>query len=99
MFRFVLVLCCFQLFAYEDYEESPSLVIEEEEIPPEYSNLLDLETMRQDFVLETKWIRIPGYPDAFNPSILRWQGKLLMCFRTYHPETRSTHHIALVHLN
>ncbi|MBM3184653.1 MAG: hypothetical protein FJZ64_05045, partial [Chlamydiae bacterium] len=52
-----------------------------------------------DFVLETKWIRIPGYPDAFNPSILRWQGKLLMCFRTYHPETRSTHHIALVHLN
>lgn len=42
---------------------------------------LDLKTLSQDFVLETKRIRIPGYPHAFNPSIIRWQGKLLMSFR------------------
>ena len=44
-------------------------------------SLLDLEAMAQDFVLETKQIDIPGYPDAFNPSIVRWRGSLLMSFR------------------
>lgn len=44
--------------------------------------LLDLEDMVQDFVVETKKIEIPGYPDAFNPSILRWNDSLLLSFRT-----------------
>lgn len=42
---------------------------------------LNLEEKAQDFVLETKQIEIPGYPEAFNPSIVRWKGSLLMCFR------------------
>lgn len=33
------------------------------------------------FILGTKQIHVAGYPDAFNPSIVRWQGKLLMSFR------------------
>lgn len=41
----------------------------------------DLEEKRQDFVLKTKKIEIPGYPIAFNPSIIRWKGELLMTFR------------------
>jgi predicted GH43/DUF377 family glycosyl hydrolase len=41
----------------------------------------DLEEITQDFVLETRKIEIPGYPYAFNPSIVRWQGRLIMSFR------------------
>ena len=37
--------------------------------------------MEQDFVLESKKIEIPGFPHAFNPSIIRWKGSLLMSFR------------------
>ena len=44
-------------------------------------DLLDLEEFPQEFVLETKQIRIAGYPDAFNPSIIRWEGRLLLSFR------------------
>lgn len=42
---------------------------------------IDLEEKTQDFIQETKQIVIPGYPDAFNPSIIRWKGSLLMSFR------------------
>ena len=42
---------------------------------------LDLREMNQDFVLETRKIDIPCYPDAFNPSLIRWRGSLLMSFR------------------
>jgi predicted GH43/DUF377 family glycosyl hydrolase len=41
----------------------------------------DLESAAQDFVLETKRIDIPGHPHAFNPSIIRWKGRILMSFR------------------
>lgn len=34
-----------------------------------------------DFILESKQINIPGHPHAFNPSIVRYRGKLLMSFR------------------
>lgn len=34
-----------------------------------------------DFVLETKRIVIPSFPYAFNPSLIRWEGKWLMSFR------------------
>lgn len=33
------------------------------------------------YILETKQIHLKEYPDAFNPSIIRWEGKLLMSFR------------------
>lgn len=42
---------------------------------------IDLEEYCQDFVLQTKKIDVPGYPHAFNPSIIRWNNKLLMSFR------------------
>lgn len=41
----------------------------------------DLEDEVQDFVLETKKIEVPEFPYAFNPSIVLWQGHLLMSFR------------------
>ncbi|MBI5272719.1 MAG: hypothetical protein HY861_01905 [Chlamydiia bacterium] len=91
----------FALFGQEaDYEEISSR--EETEEPPrpaDYSDLINLESMAQDFVLETKQIHIPGYPDAFNPSIVRWQGRLLMSCRTYHPESRATNEIILIYLD
>lgn len=34
-----------------------------------------------DFIIETKQIIIPEHPHAFNPSVIRWQGRLLLCFR------------------
>lgn len=51
---------------------------------------IDLELMRQDFVLETKKLTIPKYPDAFNPSIIRWQNSLLLSFRARDPLTGIT---------
>ena len=59
----------------------------------------DLLKMKQDFVLETKQIKIPGYQDAFNPSIVRWKGELLMCFRIRDPITLSSDQIGLVTLD
>ncbi|MBS0653460.1 MAG: hypothetical protein JSR39_08055 [Verrucomicrobia bacterium] len=43
--------------------------------------MIDLEESAQDFVLEIKKIQIPGFPNAFNPSIIRWKGLILMSFR------------------
>jgi predicted GH43/DUF377 family glycosyl hydrolase len=60
----------------------------------------DLEAMAQDFVLETRKIEIPGYPFAFNPSIVRWQGKLLMSFRILpDPKNSFTSEMGLLLLN
>lgn len=42
--------------------------------------IVDIETHRQDIVLELKRIEIKGHPHAFNPSIVRWKGFLLMSF-------------------
>lgn len=52
------------------------------------SALIDLEDQLSPFVLEVKKIEIPGYPDAFNPSIIRWKGRLLMSFR-YLPDLKN----------
>lgn len=32
-------------------------------------------------ILSTEQLFIPGYPDAFNPSIIAWNGKFLLSFR------------------
>jgi len=50
--------------------------------------VLDLEKA-QDFVLDAQQIKLPQHPYAFNPSIVRWNGLILMSFRevaypTYH---------------
>lgn len=60
---------------------------------------IDLESADQDFVLESKQICIKEYPTAFNPSIVRWKGSLLMCFRTWHPITKSTDDIGMIWLD
>lgn len=41
---------------------------------------VDIEAHPQDFIIELKKIEVPGFPHAFNPSIIRWQGVLLMSF-------------------
>lgn len=50
---------------------------------------IDIEASAQSFVLESKKIEIPGYPHAFNPSIIRFQGKIYMSFRSMLPHLRS----------
>lgn len=62
--------------------------------------LIDLEDLSQEFVLETKKIDIPGYPDAFNPGIIRWRGSLLMSFRNIpNPKQSYTSYLGLVWLD
>ncbi len=61
--------------------------------------LINFEETSQDFVLETKRIQIPGYDTAFNPSIIRLNDKILMCFRIRDPITKLTHQIGFVWLD
>lgn len=65
-----------------------------------HEGLIDLEERSQDFVLETKRIEIPGHPMPFNPSITRWQGRLLLSFRII-PDIKRKYdsEIGLVFLN
>ncbi|MBA3721878.1 MAG: hypothetical protein H0W88_05705 [Parachlamydiaceae bacterium] len=49
--------------------------------PQNTIELVDLEAKTQDFILMTKEIEVPGYPRAFNPSIVQWNGKMLLSFR------------------
>ena len=63
------------------------------------ADIRDLNKLRNDFIVETKKIEIPDFPEAFNPSIVRWNNKLLMCFRSYDPETHSTDSIWFVWLD
>ena len=61
---------------------------------------IDLQTMAQDFVLETKRIEIPGYPYAFNPSLVRWRGFFLLSFKVIpDPKNSFNSHIGLVWLD
>lgn len=46
-----------------------------------FSSVLDLEKLTQDFVLENCKIEIKDYPEAFNPSIVRWNNRILLSFR------------------
>ncbi|MGR3952368.1 MAG: hypothetical protein QRY74_05685 [Chlamydia sp.] len=64
--------------------------------------------MLDEFVLETKRIEIPGYPDAFNPSVIRvkmdlglegTQERLLLSFRTLHPKNGAKNSIGLLFLD
>lgn len=66
---------------------------------PVFSTSIDLDALRTDFVLEAKKIEIEGYPDAFNPSIIRWDGSILMCFRIRDPITAATNQIGYLWLD
>lgn len=61
--------------------------------------LLDLETFSSDFIVGAKQIHIPGYPDAFNPCIIRWKDSILMTFRYRDPATGSTDGVGFVWLD
>ncbi len=41
----------------------------------------DLEERLSSFVLETKKLEIPGFPESWNPSIIRWENRYLLSFR------------------
>lgn len=60
---------------------------------------LDLEKRAQNFVLETKQIRLQNYPRAFNPSIVRWKGELWMSFRIFPENDAKIAHLGIVKLN
>ncbi|MBP9841027.1 MAG: hypothetical protein KBC64_01210 [Simkaniaceae bacterium] len=61
--------------------------------------LLDFHEKTQSFIVEEKQIVIPGYPDAFNPSLVRWHdGRLLLSFRA-RDSLNSTHLMGFIWLN
>lgn len=91
-----LYCCAVQAMNYTDYVANKNP--EPEELAP-CQEWIDWNQMEQHFILETKKIEVPGHPFAFNPSIVRFQGKLLMSFRTYKPETRSTNPFGLIWLS
>ena len=72
----LLSTTCFASFDY-------SHPAHDEENFPEDEYCLDLEAGQQPFVLEIRKIEIDGHPHAFNPSIIRWRGEILLAFRTY----------------
>lgn len=41
----------------------------------------DIDFVETEMLKNQKQIHIPGYPFAFNPSIVRWHGRLIMSFR------------------
>jgi predicted GH43/DUF377 family glycosyl hydrolase len=60
----------------------------------------DLDELERGIILETKKVDIPGYPFAFNPSIIQWKGRLLLSFRIIPDPKHSFHsHIGLAWLN
>lgn len=61
--------------------------------------IIDLDEIVQDFILDTQKIDIPGYPDAFNPSLVKWEEFYLMCFRLRDPLSASTHLIGIILLD
>jgi len=61
-----------------------------------FAVLHDFNNLKTSYVMETKKITIPEYPDAFNPCIVRWKDKILMSFRVRDPNTASTDQIGLV---
>ncbi len=62
--------------------------------------LMDFEDNLSEFVLETKRIEVPGFPDAFNPSIISWRGYILMSFRFIpDPKYSFTSHLGLIFLD
>ncbi len=50
---------------------------------------LDLELHTQEFVIETKQIKIANHPYAFNPSIIQWNGGILLSFRELDAQQKS----------
>jgi len=52
---------------------------------------VDLEAYTQDFVIETRKLDIDGHPYGWNPSIVRWKGRILLTFREIKSKLESIH--------
>lgn len=59
---------------------------------------VDLEANPSSFILETRKIEIPQFPNAFNPSIIHWNNGYLMSFRIKNSLDGSTR-IGLIQLD
>lgn len=55
--------------------------------------------MEPPYILETKRIHIQGYPEAFNPCIVKWNDRLLMSFRARDPITKTANLIGFTWLD
>jgi len=100
--------CCLVLFYGFSSESYPigfeEYSIESEQYQPDedpllFPELLDLQDLKQDFVLETRQIRIEGYPSALNPSIVRWRGSYLMSFRIREEKTGAVNDVGMIWLD
>ena len=104
LFLFTFLVCSLNSHAIINFSDYPPVPPpppppKEEPAPTLPPNLIDLEKLAQDFILETKRIEFPDFPDAFNPSLIRWHGHLLMSFRCYNHANGSTNPFALVWLD
>ena len=62
--------------------------------------LKSLKESPSGFIIEEKRIIIPGYPDAFNPSIIRWyDNKLLLIFRARNKKNKKPNLIGFAWLD
>lgn len=67
---------------------------------PLCGEVMDLEEFPDPWVVELKQIEVPGFPDAFNPSIVRYEDKYLMSFRNIPSRKDSfTSYLGLVFLD
>jgi predicted GH43/DUF377 family glycosyl hydrolase len=64
-----------------------------------HATRVNFNTIKSDFILETKRINIPGYRYVFNPSIIRWGDSFLMSFRVQNKIYNSAKAIGLVWLD
>lgn len=53
----------------------------------------------QDFVLETRQLKIPGHPTACNPSIVRWGDAFLLSFNAYTGDGLEPDRMGLIRLD
>ncbi|HEV8050974.1 MAG TPA: hypothetical protein VGP47_00650, partial [Parachlamydiaceae bacterium] len=84
---------------YEFHLPTPMESIVNEPVLADPSSFIDLEVNAQDFVLETKQIFIKECPTAFNPTVVRWKGALLMAYRMRHQKTGNTNDIGMAWLD
>ena len=99
--KLLSVLLCSLIWLHadkpEEFADYPATVIADQiEIS---EDPIDMDAFLEDFILDTKQIEFPEFPGAFNPSMVRWQGSILMSFRLYNLKNGSTNPFALVFLN
>lgn len=63
------------------------------------ASVINLDETIQDFVLETKQIKVPGFPGAFNACIVKWRNSYLMSYRVRNSKLVSTFEIGFVWLD